>query len=100
MVLPLCGAAQMAGAAGSAAATGLGLGMGKTDLDLAKDLFKQQMRQTKRLWTADWAESSLRHGESCMQSAQQHFESQAMATVSYLQAEKLASQGIKLARDQ
>lgn len=100
MVLPLCGAAQMAGAAGSAAATGLGLGMGKTDLDLAKDLFKQQMRQAKRLWTADWAENSLRHGESCMQSAQQHFESQSMATVSYLQAEKLASQGIKLARDQ
>ncbi|KAL3919679.1 MAG: hypothetical protein SGILL_003638, partial [Bacillariaceae sp.] len=59
-----------------------------------------QMRQAKRLWTADWAEGSVRHGEACMQSAQQHAESQAMSMATYYQAEKLASQGIKLARDQ
>ena len=101
MVVP-CGfaAAQAAGAAGSASATALGLGMGKTDLDLTRNLFKMQMRQAKRLWTADWAENSVRHGESCTQSAQQHAESQAMATAAYFQAEKIASQGIKLARDQ
>lgn len=81
-------------------ATALGLGIGKTDLDLTRDLFKLQMRQAKRLWTADWAESSLRHGESCMQNAQQHAESQAIALATYFQAEKLASQQIKLARDQ
>jgi hypothetical protein len=98
MVLPLAAAA--AAQAGSAGATALGLGMGKTDLDLTRNLFKLQMRQAKRLWTADWAESSVRHGEACMQSAQQHAESQAMAMATYYQAEKLARQGIKLARDQ
>lgn len=100
MVLPLAAAARAASAAGSAGATVLGIGMGKTDLELTQDLFKLQMRQAKRLWTADWAESSVRHGEQCMQSAQQHAESQAMAMATYYQAEKLASQGIKLARDQ
>ena len=50
--------------------------------------------------TADWAEASVRHGEAIMQAAQHHSESQAMATVSYYQAERLASQSIKLARDQ
>lgn len=98
MVIP-CGI-QAVGAAGSAGATVLGLGMGKTDLELSQELFKQQMRQTKRLWTADWAESSLRHGEQTLQAAQQHAEAQAMSTASYFQAEKLASQGLKLARDQ
>lgn len=93
-------AAQAAGAAGSAGAAALGLGLGKTDLDLTRELFKMQMRQAKRLWTADWAENSVRHGEQCMQSAQQHAEAQAMAAAAYFQAEKLASQGIKLARDQ
>jgi len=96
MVIP-CVAAK---AAGSAGATALGLGMGKSDMDLSRNLFKQQMRQTKRLWTADWAEVSIRHGETTMQSAEQHCQAQAMATASYFQAEKLASQSMKLARDQ
>jgi hypothetical protein len=100
MVLPVVAAARAASAAGQAGATALGLGMGKSDMDLTRDLFKLQMRQAKRLWTADWAEASVRHGEACMQSAQQHAESQAMAMAAYYQAEKLASQGIKLARDQ
>ena len=72
MVIP-CGAAaaaQAAGAAGSAGATALGIGIGKTDLDLSRNLFKQQMRQAKRLWTADFAESSIRHGEAIMQAAE------------------------------
>lgn len=96
----MAAAAQAAGAAGSVGATALGLGMGKTDLDLTRDLFKLQMRQAKRLWTADWAEASVRHAEQCMQAAQQHSEAQALATAAYFQAEKIASQGIKLARDQ
>ena len=99
MVVP-CGAAAAAAQAAGAGATALGLSMGKTDLDLTRDLFKMQMQQTKRLWTADFAENSVRHGEACMQSAQQHSESQAMATATYFQAEKIASQGFKLARDQ
>jgi hypothetical protein len=100
MVLPIAAAARAASAAGNAGATVLGLGMGKSDMELTRDLFKLQMRQAKRLWTADWAEASVRHGEQCMQAAQQHAESQAMAMATYYQAEKLASQGIKLARDQ
>jgi PH domain len=102
MVIP-CGiaaAAQAAAATGSAGATSLGLAMGKTDLDLTRDLFKLQMRQAKRLWTADWAEASVRHGEQCYQSAQQHQEAQAMAMAALYQAEKIAAQGYKLARDQ
>jgi hypothetical protein len=100
MPLPVVAAARAAGAAGNATATALGLSMGKSDMDLTRDLFKLQMRQAKRLWTADWAEASVRHGESTMQSAQQHAEAQAMAMASYYQAEKLASQSIKLTRDQ
>mmetsp|Transcript_6259 Transcript_6259/g.15577 ORF Transcript_6259/g.15577 Transcript_6259/m.15577 type:complete len:797 (+) Transcript_6259:113-2503(+) len=100
MVAPFVAAAQGAAHVGSAGAAALGLGMGRADLELTQDLFKLQMRQAKRLWTADWAENSVRHGEQCLQSAQQHSESQAMATAAYFQAEKLASQGIKLARDQ
>lgn len=96
----MAAAAQAASAAGSAGATALGLGMGKTDLDLTRDLFKLQMQQAKRLWAADWAENSLRHGEQCLQSAQQHAEAQALGTAAYFQAEKLARQGIKLQRDQ
>lgn len=97
MVLPIAAAASAAGTAG---ATALGLGMGKTDMDLSRELFKDQMRQSKRLWTADWAEASVRHGETVMQAAQHHSEGQAMSVASYYQAEKLASQSIKLARDQ
>ena len=101
MVIPCAvSAAKAVGTAGSAGATALGIGMGKSDMDQSRDLFKQQMRQTKRLWTADWAEASVRHGETIMQAAQHHSEAQAMASASYYQAEKLASQSIKLARDQ
>lgn len=101
MVIPIAAAAaQAVGVAGSAGATALGIGMGKSDLDLSRDIFKLQMRQTKRLWTADWAESSARHGEQIMQAAEHHAESQAMSTATFYQAEKLASQSIKLARDQ
>lgn len=96
MVIP-CAAV---GAGASAGATALGLGLGKSDFEQTRELFKLQMRQSKRLWTADWAENSVRHGEACMQAAQQHAESQALSTAAYYQAEKLASQGIKLARDQ
>ena len=97
VVVPCVAAAAHAGGVG---ATALGLGMGKADLELSQELFRLQMRQAKRLWTAYWAENSVRHGEQCLQSAQQHSESQAMATATYFQAEKLASQAIKLARDQ
>ena len=97
MVAPLGVAAAQAGSAG---ATVLGLSLGKTDLDLTRDLFKLQMRQAKRLWTADFAEASARHGEACQQSAQQHAEAQALATAAYWQAERLAALGMQLARDQ
>jgi hypothetical protein len=97
MVIPCAVAAANAAGAG---ATALGLGMGKSDLDLTRGLFKLQMQQAKRLWTADWADNSVRHGESIMQSAQQHAEAQAIAMATYFQAEKIASQGYKLARDQ
>lgn len=100
MVLPVAVAARAASAAGNVGATALGLSMGKSDLDLTRDLFKLQMQQAKRLWTADWAENSIRHGEACLQSAQQHTEAQALARAAYYQAEKLQSQSLKLARDQ
>ncbi|KAL7539415.1 hypothetical protein ACHAWF_006400 [Thalassiosira exigua] len=100
VVIAATAAASAAQAAGSVAATAAGLSLGKTDLDQSRHLFKLQMRQAKRLWAADWAENSIRHGEQCMQSAQQHAESQAMAHAAYYQSEKLALQGIKLARDQ
>lgn len=88
-------------AATQGAATALGLGMGKTDLDLARDVFCQQMHQTKWLWTAEWVEASIGHGEQCAQAAWHHTEAQATATAAYYhyQAERLASQGIKLARN-
>jgi hypothetical protein len=47
------------------------------------------MRQAKRLWTADWAEASVGHGEQCLQRAQQYQEAQAMAMAALSQAEKL-----------
>jgi len=100
MVAAAMAAAKAAHAAGSAAATGIGIGMGTSDMALTRELFKLQMRQAKRLWAADWAESSVRHGEACMQSAQQHAEAQALGMASYYQAEKLAMEGIRLARDQ
>lgn len=100
MVLPAIAAVRAASAAGTMGATALGLSIGHTDLELTRDLFKLQMQQAKRLWTAGWAENSVRHGESCSQSAQQHAEAQALARASYYQAEKLQSQSLKLARDQ
>ena len=69
MVLPAAAAAATAASKmGTAGATALGLGMGKSDMDLTRDLFKLQMRQAKRLWTADWAENSVRHAEQCLHS--------------------------------
>jgi len=102
MVIPICSPAAIGavGTAGTAGATALGLVWSKTELELSRDVFKAQMRQAKRLWMANWAEASIRHGEQCMQAAQHHVESQAMATAAYFQAEKLASQSIKLTRDQ
>ena len=76
------------GTVASAAATATGLGLGAKDLNLTSDLFKLQMRQAKRLWAADWAEGSWRHGESMLQSAKQHSEALAMAAATYFQAEK------------
>ena len=66
-------AAKVVGAASNAGATALGLSMGKTDLELTQDLFKMQMQQTKRLWTADYAENSIRHNESIQLALKQHF---------------------------
>jgi hypothetical protein len=100
MVVHIAAATRAASAASQAGATALGLGLGKTDLDLAQSFFRSQMQQTKRLWTVDFAEASIRHGESCAQSARQHVESQAAANAAYFQAERLASQSIRLARDQ
>ena len=64
MVVPAAAAAAAAAnaakAAGSVGATALGITLGKSELDLSRDIFQQQMRQTKRLWTANWAESSTR----------------------------------------
>jgi hypothetical protein len=58
------------------------------------------MRQTKRLFTAQWAEASYRYGEAMAQAAQQHCEDMALAKTAYLQAEKINSEQVKLARDQ
>jgi hypothetical protein len=58
------------------------------------------MRQAKRLWAADWAESSWRHGEELMQSAQQHSESQAIAAATYFQQERVFKQQFRQAHDQ
>lgn len=100
MVVHIAAATRAATAASQTAATALGLGLGKTDLDLAQLFFRQQMQQTKRLWTADYAEASIRHGETCAQSARQHAESQAAANAAYYQAERLAGESMRLARDQ
>jgi hypothetical protein len=93
-------AGAVVGGLASAAATGLGLGIGSKDLALTNELFKLQMRQTKRLWAADWSEASWRHGEQVMQSAQQHAEAQAMAAAAYFQAEKIHRREYQLAADQ
>lgn len=53
-----------------------------------------------RRWAADWAESSWRHGESIMQSAQQHAESQGIMTATYLQAERMHKQNYRQSEEQ
>ena len=88
------------GAAVGSSATALGLKLDKQSVDLTRDAFLQQMRQSKRLFTAQWAETSYRHGEALGQSAQQHAEAQALSTAQYYQAERIHSEDIKLARDQ
>jgi hypothetical protein len=94
---PLVAAASTAGGAG---ATALGLHLDKRGVDLTKECFLLQMRQSKRMFAAGWAEASYRHGEQLAQAAQQHAESLALATAQYYQAEKINSQAIKVARDQ
>ena len=89
-----------ASTAGGATATALGLHLDKRSVDLTKECFLLQMRQSKRMFTAGWAEASYRHGEQLAQAAQQHAESQALATAQYYQAEKINSQAIKVSRDQ
>ena len=101
MVIPCAAAAaKAAGAASSAGATALGLSMGKSDLDLTRDLFKMQMRQTKRLWTADYAENSLRHSEAIYQNYTMHVQSQLLALAQYYQSEKHHIQAYKQAYQQ
>ncbi|KAL3804439.1 hypothetical protein ACHAW5_008285 [Stephanodiscus triporus] len=87
-------------AAANAGATALGLSLNQESVDITKEIFLLQMQQTKRLFTAQWAESSYRYGEAMAQAAEQHLEDMALAKTAYLQAEKINSQQMKLARDQ
>ena len=88
------------GAVAGGGATALGLKMDKQSVDLTRETFLQQMRQSKRLFTAQWTETAYRHGEALAQAAQQHAEAQALSTAQYYQAERIHSEDIKLARDQ
>ena len=88
------------GSSAGAGATALGLKMDKQSVDLTRDAYLQQMRQSKRLFTAQWVDASYRHGETVLQSAQQHEESQALAKAQYFQAERIHSEDMKLSRDQ
>lgn len=97
MVLPAAAAAARVAGAG---ATAIGLGMGKSDLDLTRQLFLLQMQQAKRLWTADFCENSVRHGESLHQAAVQHAQGVAWAGAAHAQAEKLAAHAITVAAQQ
>jgi hypothetical protein len=97
MVFPVVMAASGAASAG---ATALGLTLEQKSVDLTREVFLLQMRQAKRLFTAQWAEASYRYGEAMAQAAQQHCEDMAWAKTAYLQTEKINSQQIKLARDQ
>ena len=78
------GAANAIGAVSGLA----GAGFSKSSNEITAEVFKQQMRQSKRLWSADWAEASWRHGDQLMQAAQQHAEGQALAAAQYHQAER------------
>ena len=97
MVFPIVMAAS---GAASAAATGLGLQLDAKSNDLTREVFLLQMRQSKRLFTAQWAQASYQYGEALAQSAQQHCEDMALSRMAVLQAEKINSQQMKLARDQ
>lgn len=76
-----------------------GAGFSKSSNDITAEVFKQQMRQSKRLWSADWAEASWRHGDQLMQAAQQHAEGQALAAAQYYQAERQFKQNFRQASD-
>eukprot|EP01052_Picozoa_sp_SAG31_P044923 SAG31_NODE_8009_length_1542_cov_2.248094_2_plen_129_part_00 len=91
-------AAAAIGVGASAAATALGLGLDGKSLEQTHTLFKLQMRQSKRLWAADWAESAWRHGESMQQAAQQHAEAQAIAAATFVQAERFQAESIRQVR--
>lgn len=87
-------------AAANAGATAMGLSLNQESVDITKEIFLLQMQQAKRLFTAQWAESSYRYGEAMAQAAEQHLEDMALAKTAYLQAEKINAQQTKLARDQ
>ena len=99
MVFCTPAAVSAAGAAASGGATALGLNFGKETIDVTREAFFMGMRQSKRQFTAQWAESSYRHCEAIAQAAQQHSEAQALASAAYYQAERIHSEGSKLARD-
>ena len=88
------------GSTAGAGATAMGLNMDKQSVDLTREAYLQQMRQSKRLFTAQWVDASYRHGEAVAQSAQQHEEAYALAKAQYFQAERIHSEDMKLARDQ
>lgn len=87
-------------AAANAGATAFGLNLDKQSVELTRECFLLQMRQAKRLFTAQWAEAAYHHGEAMAQAAQQHAEAQALATAQYFQTERIHSEDTKLARDQ
>eukprot|EP01051_Picozoa_sp_SAG22_P009099 SAG22_NODE_733_length_7580_cov_2.329501_3_plen_433_part_00 len=81
-------ATAFVGAGMSGLATAAGLGIDAAALEKQTEIFKMQLKQTKRLWAADWAETSWRHGEDLLQAARQHQEDQALAAASYYQNQK------------
>ena len=83
-----------------AGATVFGLKLDKQSVELTRECFLMQMRQAKRLFTAQWAETAYHHGEALSQPAQQHDEAQALSTAPYFQTERINSEDMKLARDQ
>jgi hypothetical protein len=53
------------------------------------DLFKQQINQDRRLFVADYAESSWRHSESLAQAERHHAENYALTLSQYWQGDKI-----------
>ena len=51
-----------------AGATALGLNLDKQSVELTRECFLLQMRQAKRLFTAQWAEAAYHHGEASLNS--------------------------------